>query len=99
MRIHLKVMSLFMLLLFQPSSPVKSDVYTFRLYYGSNCPYSKLILLNWHDFATHHPSSMWDCELMVCRYPTPTLFVFKGNSIDDIHLGSHAILSVINPSP
>jgi hypothetical protein len=42
---------------------------------------------------------MWDCELMVCRYPTPTLFVFKGNSIDDIHLGSHAILSVINPSP
>ncbi len=98
MRIQLKVMSMFMLLLLQPSLAVTKDVIAYRLYYGSNCPYSKLILLNWHDFATHHPSSMWDCELMICRYPTPTLLVFKGNAIEDIHLGSNAILSVINQS-
>jgi hypothetical protein len=93
MRNQLIIVSLFLLFIINPYSQDLSTRYFFRLYHSSRCKYSLRIIDAWNQFSDEYETSSWDCYQQVCRYPTPTLIVFKSNTIQDIHVGSEAILT------
>lgn len=96
---QINVMMMAMVMVFQGPQVSPSLPASYRLYYGSNCYYSSQILGEWERFAEQEQTTSWDCARMVCRYPTPTLFVFHQDHLEDIHVGSASIILFLNQYP
>lgn len=86
---------LFLLIGFTPQPRWVEQSYFYRLYFSPRCKYSMKIADAWEHFKQEKMTSMWNCQDMLCRFPTPTLMIFNHHTIEDIHVGSDAILEFI----